>query len=226
MTTIQELQKEVAKQERVKRLFMANYFEMRHQLAQVIEKHISNNVEGTTFLEKQFHELFKECSHLLECPVCLEVIPKDQVSLNNCGHTMCKTCKATIGQLPVEQQLCPICKVRIWFAKVDVTFKNAPSLGEMIVNDGKSKLQKFNYSIVVYSDKCNVIVGNTFAHREEIKNMGCTWASHLKKNGECLKGWIFPSSKTDAIVAQMKLLLDDPIVQPKPAIAKIPLKLK
>lgn len=71
----------------------------------------------------------------------------------------------------------------------------------------KSKMSCDTLHIQNYSEKSIVLLGDTKPHKESIKALGGRWNCMLRKSDHeaeespYYKGWIFPVSKKDAILA-------------------------
>jgi hypothetical protein len=61
-----------------------------------------------TYLQQQFIEMYDKLKEYTECPVCFELLTKDNIEVPKCGHTICKTCIETIKGQPEPK--CPNCR--------------------------------------------------------------------------------------------------------------------
>jgi hypothetical protein len=59
------------------------------------------------FLKSQFIEMYDMVKKNSECPVCFELITKDNIEVPSCGHLICKGCKE--GVMKVDKK-CPCCR--------------------------------------------------------------------------------------------------------------------
>lgn len=59
-----------------------------------------------THLKNVFLELYQKVGDLMDCPICMETMERDNAFLPSCGHLLCKTCK-NAPQCPPN---CPVCR--------------------------------------------------------------------------------------------------------------------
>lgn len=59
------------------------------------------------FLKQQFIEMYDLIKKNNECPVCMEVMTKENLDVPYCGHLICKGCKETIVG---RDNKCPCCR--------------------------------------------------------------------------------------------------------------------
>tara|TARA_R110002012_G_C11474596_1_gene594343 strand:- start:450 stop:803 length:354 start_codon:yes stop_codon:yes gene_type:complete len=57
-------------------------------------------------LVNEFAEMSIELKKKLDCPICLEVIEKGELTITGCGHKYCKNCRKNID-------VCAICRKKI-----------------------------------------------------------------------------------------------------------------
>lgn len=101
------------------------FFIMRDRITELGEEfnqHIINNremrrriVEGEDcdieYLKSQFVEMYDMLKKETECPVCYEVLTKDNIDVPKCGHIICKTCIESIKTVDTPAKgLCPSCR--------------------------------------------------------------------------------------------------------------------
>ena len=53
----------------------------------------------------EMKEMYKELKKEIECPVCMEIIPIDDLKFTKCGHKLCKECY----DCPMLTK-CPMCR--------------------------------------------------------------------------------------------------------------------
>ena len=62
----------------------------------LLRQRLQRNEEvDIVYLTEQFLQMYEQISNLINCPVCLEPMTRDQIHLPFCGHMICKGCKAT-----------------------------------------------------------------------------------------------------------------------------------
>lgn len=74
---------------------------------EMVERLKKNQDVDIEFLKKQFIEMYDMVKKNAECPVCMEVLTKENIDVPSCGHLICKTCKDTIKE---RDSLCPCCR--------------------------------------------------------------------------------------------------------------------
>ena len=57
-------------------------------------------------LIKEFEEMAGALKRMVECPVCLEVIPSGHLNITPCGHKYCKNCRKKLTK-------CAICRKEV-----------------------------------------------------------------------------------------------------------------
>jgi hypothetical protein len=57
-------------------------------------------------LVNEFAEMAKSLKKKLECPICLDVIESDTLTITGCGHKYCKTCRKKIKK-------CAVCRKKV-----------------------------------------------------------------------------------------------------------------
>jgi len=75
---------------------------IRRVIANDLPQHIK------TEMEEMAHALSKP----YECPICLDLIPKGELDITNCGHKYCKRCLTTLKATP--QPKCAMCRTELW----------------------------------------------------------------------------------------------------------------
>jgi hypothetical protein len=60
-----------------------------------------------TYLKAQFIEMYDAVKKNSECPVCFEVMTKENMDVPMCGHLICKGCKTEIMG---RDSKCPCCR--------------------------------------------------------------------------------------------------------------------
>ena len=78
-------------------------FEMRKQLEKGEDIDIN-------YLKSQFIDMYDKLKHYTECPVCYELLTKENIEVSKCGHTICKTCYETIKA--TSTPVCPTCRAK------------------------------------------------------------------------------------------------------------------
>jgi len=63
----------------------------------------NGEVPDISHLTQMFLELYEKVRELVDCPVCLEPMEKDNTHIPICGHLICKNCKPSLDK-------CPICR--------------------------------------------------------------------------------------------------------------------
>ena len=66
------------------------------------------NGDDITHLKKQFVEMYDMLKKETECPVCFDVLNKENIEVPKCGHIICKTCLDTIKES--DNKICPECR--------------------------------------------------------------------------------------------------------------------
>jgi hypothetical protein len=215
MSTIQELEKKLAKETSVKNLFIRYYYQHQEMLADLLGKY--KDVQTTDFehTQNQFQAMLEELQKQIECPVCREVHPPKDMVLNICGHSVCKECLTEMDKLPVEQFLCPLCKKRMMWKKRNVT-----QLGH-VLNDGVQQTLKSEAHCVEYSQYSIVLIGDTFPYREQLKELGGLYNAKLKIENKPVHGWIF---RKEGFVEKVQPRLEEIYGELlRPLVAKIPI---
>lgn len=83
-------------------LALTNIARVRRIISTDIPQHIKTEMEEmATALQKPY-----------ECPICLEVIPKGQLDITNCGHKYCKPCLTQLKA--TNEPKCAMCRAEIW----------------------------------------------------------------------------------------------------------------
>jgi predicted RecB family nuclease len=86
----------------------AETYHRQYTTNRVMIERIRNNEEvDIQFLKQQFIEMYDLIKKNNECPVCMEVMTKDNLDVPYCGHLICKGCKETIKG---QNNLCPTCR--------------------------------------------------------------------------------------------------------------------
>jgi hypothetical protein len=75
-----------------------------YQLRQQLRNNENVDIE---YLKRQFIEMYDKLKEYTECPVCFEVLTKDNIEVPNCGHILCKGCREKIKQGDCK---CPVCR--------------------------------------------------------------------------------------------------------------------
>jgi hypothetical protein len=60
-----------------------------------------------TYLKSQFVEMYDMVKKNSECPVCFELLTKENIEVPSCGHLICKGCKITVME---NDKKCPCCR--------------------------------------------------------------------------------------------------------------------
>ena len=53
---------------------------------------VDSPVKTIEHVTKEIENMMEELKKNVECPVCMEVIPKGSLKITSCGHKFCKTC--------------------------------------------------------------------------------------------------------------------------------------
>ena len=78
---------------------------MRHRI-------VNNEECDINYLKSQFVEMYDMLKKETECPVCYDLLTKDNIEVPKCGHIICKTCIEAIktNKHLSSQGLCPSCR--------------------------------------------------------------------------------------------------------------------
>lgn len=115
MPTIQQLQKSLTKCDKARRYAWAQYFELQRenheeQLQQVVvmRRVVEVQSELPEMIKREMIEMYEKLKTKVECPICLEVIPTNNLDWSKCGHRYCKQCLTTLKSQP--QPKCALCR--------------------------------------------------------------------------------------------------------------------
>ena len=77
-------------------------------------KSITDQCENTipVHIKNELIDMMKELKTKIECPICLEVIPTDEMDITRCGHKYHKACIAQ-----VTDNKCPTCRGKLKYAQ-------------------------------------------------------------------------------------------------------------
>jgi len=81
--------------------------------------------------------------------------------------------------------------------------REQPELSTMTIDDiiGTPQPQQPSLTIISYSDKAIVVVGDTYANRVKLKSLGGRYNKWLK----CGEGWVFPKTAESRIKKEFSL---------------------
>lgn len=91
----------------IERDLMLNLGANREEQRPIVENLRLGNAVDTTHLTRMFLELYDKVGELCECPICFDVMIKDNIHLALCGHMICKTCKLNPALNIIS---CPVCR--------------------------------------------------------------------------------------------------------------------
>ena len=64
------------------------------------------------YLKSQFIEMYDMVKKNSECPVCMELLTKENMEVPSCGHLICKGCKENVMK---HDKKCPCCR-KLYYA--------------------------------------------------------------------------------------------------------------
>jgi hypothetical protein len=70
-------------------------------------------------LKTEMEEMAQALSKPYECPICLDLIPKGELDITNCGHKYCKRCLTTLKA--TTQPKCAMCRTELWVTRPEPT---------------------------------------------------------------------------------------------------------
>ena len=70
----------------------------------------SNQIPNHIILE--ITGLYDDMKKVVDCPICLEVIPNDKIKFTSCGHKYCEPCLKQLKSQPSPK--CAMCRKKIW----------------------------------------------------------------------------------------------------------------
>ncbi len=119
-TNLQKLQNKMKWMEKERKVAWAKYYHEleNNQNRQIItyERLVQVPVEAMSdYAVEEYRKLLRELKKEIDCPICLEVIPPDQVDMTACGHKFCKSCLGELKKTPAPK--CAICRNKIWVKK-------------------------------------------------------------------------------------------------------------
>lgn len=92
------------------------YEEARNNHEQAITQitHIRRIVNGELpeHIKREMEDMAEALRKPYECPICLDLIPKGELDITNCGHKYCKRCLTTLKTQPEPK--CAMCRAEIW----------------------------------------------------------------------------------------------------------------
>ena len=59
-------------------------------------------------LLKEMRDLLKKDKQHIDCPICLEIIPNDNLQITTCGHKYCKACFHELANATTPK--CAVCR--------------------------------------------------------------------------------------------------------------------
>ena len=75
-------------------------------------KDIEESNEIPNHIISEITSLYTDMKKVVDCPICLEVIPNDKIKFTGCGHKYCESC---LLQLKAQNNpKCAICRKKIW----------------------------------------------------------------------------------------------------------------
>lgn len=97
------------------------YFQQRNALFE-LQREIYYKVQGQTepsgFLMNFIKELYDKSKVAVECPICLDVIDKDNLTTTNCGHNFHECCLAQLKDTAEGNSVpCPMCRTPLYVNK-------------------------------------------------------------------------------------------------------------
>ncbi len=98
-----------------RRFAWAKYFESLREEVETVHV-IYRTVEGIdrenlpSHISREFIEMADKLKRKFTCPVCLELVTTENVSITMCGHIYCEGCLAQVKQ---NTSMCSICRKRI-----------------------------------------------------------------------------------------------------------------
>jgi len=112
--TNQQLQTKIRSLEKGKKYAWGKYYgEVNNQLNQNTTQYIRMKefVETIpTHIKDEYIKMLDELKKEIECPICMDIIQKNDLQLSNCGHKYCKTCYDRILR---DSNKCAICKKQL-----------------------------------------------------------------------------------------------------------------
>jgi len=64
------------------------------------------------YLKKQFIEMYDTIKNYQDCPICYELLTKENIEVLNCGHLCCKLCKDKLKAH--NNSKCSICRKSVF----------------------------------------------------------------------------------------------------------------
>jgi hypothetical protein len=59
-------------------------------------------------ITQEFYDMAVELKKTFSCPVCLELVNKDNIQITFCGHIYCNDCLTTLKNMPKSK--CAVCR--------------------------------------------------------------------------------------------------------------------
>jgi hypothetical protein len=85
-----------------------SYGALLHQHRELVKQLKSGKKDvDLTFLINTFIELYDKVKENSECPVCMELLTKENIEVPSCGHLICKGCKENVMK---NDKKCPCCR--------------------------------------------------------------------------------------------------------------------
>lgn len=124
-TTEQKLHNKIKSLDKQKSFAFAMYYnecKKEHiDYIELYEKHKSMFEELEQLTEPPKHiinelkELYEKEKKIIDCPICLEIIPTEDISFSTCLHKYCKNCLETL-QNQTEPK-CAVCRKKLYKKK-------------------------------------------------------------------------------------------------------------
>jgi hypothetical protein len=64
------------------------------------------------YIKKEMEDITYLLSNPYNCPICIELIPKGELDITNCGHKYCKKCLTKLKEMPEPK--CAICRTELY----------------------------------------------------------------------------------------------------------------
>ena len=114
MSSIQQLQAKNLSLEKAKKFAWGKYY---GQVNENLEQNITQYNQMNTFVDlipthikDEYIKMLDELKKEIECPICMDIIQKNDLQLSNCGHKYCKTC---FDKILTDSNKCAICKKKL-----------------------------------------------------------------------------------------------------------------
>jgi len=110
----QQLEGKIQGLQRAKKYAWGKYYgEVGNNLEQTTQQYqqIKNVVEFIPpHIKEEYMGMLEELKKSIECPICMEIINKEDLQLSNCGHKYCSKCYDKIIEI---NNKCAICKKKL-----------------------------------------------------------------------------------------------------------------